>query len=492
MSTHQATTQRPDSRLGTQRSLRRGNPPSPVVTRLALVATDLAATAVAVRLALAIWLRIQPLAESSHFLPLWPLNLVVPLGFWFLGLYPAAGMSAVTELRQTSLFVSAFYMSTVSALFLTHEVAGASRGFFLLAWLLTVGLIPMGRAGVRKVFAHRSWWGLPALVLGAGHTAELLLTSLRQDPGLDLKVLGCLDDDRAKHGMVIAGVPVIGRLVDASRLQRVWSVKYGIVAMPGVHPERLEHVVRHYAHVFPHLIVVPNVFGLSSLGVGTRDLGGFVGLYNKQNLLLRHNRILKRAMDLLFLVPISLIALPVVVLAALAVFFVSPGNPFYAQRREGYRGKPVFVWKLRTMRKNADAYLERYLSEHPEARAEWQRHFKLARDPRVLPGIGALLRRTSIDELPQLLNILRGEMSFVGPRPFPYYHLEQFNEEFRRLRTSVLPGLTGQWQVTSRSTADLAAQEQLDSYYIRNWSLWTDVYLIARTPWAVLFGKGAY
>jgi lipopolysaccharide/colanic/teichoic acid biosynthesis glycosyltransferase len=262
--------------------------------------------------------------------------------------------------------------------------------------------------------------------------------------------------------------------------------------MPGVRPERLEHMVRRYAHVFPHLIVVPNVFGLSSLGVGTRDLGGFVGLYNKQNLLLRHNRVLKRVMDLLLAIPMGLVALPAIGLAALAVFVVSPGNPFYAQRREGYRGRPVYIWKLRTMRKNADAYLERYLAEHPEARAEWESHFKLARDPRVLPGIGALLRRASLDELPQLLNILKGEMSFVGPRPFPYYHLEQFGEEFRRLRTSVLPGLTGQWQVTSRSTADLAAQEQLDSYYIRNWSLWMDVYLIARTPWAVLFGKGAY
>lgn len=492
MDIQEVTAQRRSVRFGARRELRRNLLPSPLATRLTLVAVDLLMIALAAASAIAIWFPIQPLADPAHFLRLWPLVLVVPLGFWFLGLYPAAGVSAVVELRRTSLFVSAVFGSTVSALFLTHEVAAASRGFFLLAWLFMVPLIPIGRAGVRTLFARRNWWGLPALVLGAGRTAELLLTSLRQDPSLDLKVLGCLDDDPVKRDDELAGVPVVGRLVDAPRLQRAWGVKYGIVAMPGVHPERLEAVVRRYAHVFPHLIVVPNVFGLSSLGVGTRDLGGVVGLYNKQNLLLRHNRVLKRVMDLLLLVPMGLVALPVIVLAALAVFVVSPGNPFYAQRREGFRGRPVYVWKLRTMRRNADAHLDRYLVEHPEAQAEWQKHFKLTRDPRVLPYIGALLRRSSLDELPQLLNILKGEMSFVGPRPFPYYHLEQFREDFRRLRTSVLPGLTGQWQVTSRSTADLAAQERLDTYYIRNWSLWMDVYLIARTPWAVLFGKGAY
>ena len=330
------------------------------------------------------------------------------------------------------------------------------------------------------------------MVLGAGKTAEALLTHLQANPGLDLKVLGCLDDDARKRGADVAGVPVIGRLVDAPRLQRAWRVKYGIVAMPGVEPGRLAQIVQRHAAVFPHLIVVPNAFGLTSVGVGTRDLGGFVGLYNKQNLLLAHNRVLKRVLDLLLLVPIGLVALPVVALCALAVFAVSPGNPFYAQNREGYRGRPFRMWKLRTMHRDADAHLHRYLEANPEAKQEWERHYKLARDPRVLPVVGSLLRRSSLDELPQLVNILMGQMSFVGPRPFPYYHLERFGSDFRRLRKSVVPGLTGQWQVTSRSTADLEAQERLDSYYIRNWSLWLDVYLLARTPAAVLFGKGAY
>jgi len=144
------------------------------------------------------------------------------------------------------------------------------------------------------------------------------------------------------------------------------------------------------------------------------------------------------------------------------------------------------------MRIDAEAFLERYLVERPSARVEWERHFKLAEDPRVLPLIGRLLRRTSIDELPQLWNILLGQMSFVGPRPFPYYHLQGFGAGFRQIRSSVTPGLTGYWQVTFRGTADLELQEALDTYYVDNWSVWLDLYILARTPGALLFGKGAY
>jgi lipopolysaccharide/colanic/teichoic acid biosynthesis glycosyltransferase len=192
------------------------------------------------------------------------------------------------------------------------------------------------------------------------------------------------------------------------------------------------------------------------------------------------------------LVPLGLIAAPIVVIAALWVRRISPGNPFYAQEREGRGGRTFRMWKLRTMHHDADALLERHLAEHPVAAAEWAERFKLVRDPRILPGIGHLLRKSSLDELPQLWNILRGEMSFVGPRPFPEYHLNAFDERFRSLRREVLPGLTGLWQVVARADSDLALQQELDTLYIANWSVWMDVYLLARTPWTVLRGAGAY
>ena len=167
--------------------------------------------------------------------------------------------------------------------------------------------------------------------------------------------------------------------------------------------------------------------------------------------------------------------------AAVWIKLISRGPVFYRQIREGHDGRRIAVWKLRTMHVDGDRILKQWLDEHPEDRIEWRRFFKLRHDPRVLPIIGRLLRRTSLDELPQLWSILKGEMSLVGPRPLPDYHLEQFSAEFRTLRTRVLPGLTGLWQVSARSDGDIKVQESLDSYYIRNWSLMLDLRVILMT-----------
>ena len=414
--------------------------------------------------------------------------LFVPAAYGIAGLYPAVGVNPIDEFRRLTIATSAVFVASLAGMAVIGRVAPSSA--WVLVGVLALATVPIGRAIVREVFARRSWWGVPVVVLGAGRTAILLIDRLQSRARIGMKPIACLDDDATKIGTAIRGVPVTGPLAHAHNYSRR-GVRHVLVAMPVLEPHDLVPLLARYGRGFPAMLVVPNLFGVASVGVDTRDLGGVLGLLVKHNLASRTNRYAKAVLDVFLLVPALLVGVPVIALAALAVLVVSPGNPFYGHARVGRKGRIIRVWKLRTMRPDADVVLGRYLAEHPEARAEWKRHFKLSEDPRVIPLLGSFLRASSLDELPQIFNVLRGEMSFVGPRPFPPYHLEAFSDDFRQLRSMVRPGITGLWQVMVRSDGDLEVQERLDTYYIRNWSIWMDLYVLARTPLAVLSAKGA-
>lgn len=197
----------------------------------------------------------------------------------------------------------------------------------------------------------------------------------------------------------------------------------------------------------------------------------------------------KRLVDLLLAVPLLLLALPVMLAAAVTIRRVDPGPVLYRQIRIGRHGRPFVLWKLRTMVTDADRRLTEHLAADPQARAEWQATCKLAHDPRILPHIGSPLRRFAIDELPQLWNVVRGDLSLVGPRPLPAYHLKRLPKRVRTLRGRVRPGLTGLWQVARRDRSH-AEMQRLDLAYVTGWSPWLDLVILLRT--AVVLGSGRH
>ena len=176
---------------------------------------------------------------------------------------------------------------------------------------------------------------------------------------------------------------------------------------------------------------------------------------------------------------------------ALLILLTERKNPFFMQRRVGKNNRFFCPVKFRTMVGDAEERLKRVLALDETVRAEWGRSCKLRDDPRVT-RIGRVLRRSSLDELPQVLNVLAGQMSLVGPRPLPEYHHDQLAESVRTPRSRVRPGITGLWQVSGRSETGTAGMEKWDTYYVRNWSVWLDIIILARTFQTVIKGQGAY
>jgi Undecaprenyl-phosphate galactose phosphotransferase WbaP len=224
--------------------------------------------------------------------------------------------------------------------------------------------------------------------------------------------------------------------------------------------------------------------------MSVRDFDGVLGFVTSHKLRMFWNLGIKRFIDLVIVIIGGIILLPLLLLIALLVKISSPGPVLYGHKRLGKDGLHFTAYKFRSMVSDSGERLKALLESDKAIREEWELNHKLRNDPRVT-GIGKILRRTSFDEFPQLINILRGEMSLVGPRPIVDEEVEKYGEDFNRI-FSVKPGLTGLWQVSGRSDTDYAERVSYDTYYLQSWSVWLDIWVLFKTVGVVLKGKGAY
>jgi Undecaprenyl-phosphate galactose phosphotransferase WbaP len=456
---------------------------------LVLAATDAVVLTVLTLGVVVLWavtVRGQPLALYLQALPLIGL---LPLNFALGGLYPGFGLAAVETLRRLSLRTSFVFVVLAAATFALRVPPHFSRFVFVAVWVGSLILLPLARFAVLTVVGKTRWWGEPAVVIGHGWLAHRLIRSLSAARSFGYRPRWVLSTCEAGAPSTFEGLPVVGGLAVAEELA-AQGVRVALVAVED--GEASTDLVHELQRSFRHVLSIRGGPEMPVEGVEVRNLGGVLGVEFSNQLLRRRNRLLKRAMDVSVAGAGLLLASPLITAAGLLVKLVSPGPLLFGQEREGQDGHRFRVWKLRTMHVDAEARLERYLASNLEAQQEWQRCFKLARDPRVIPYLGRWLRRFSVDELPQLWNVVKGEMSLVGPRPFPEYHLLSFSPQFRRLRCRVRPGLTGLWQVSVRSLGGIEEQELCDAYYIRNWSVWMDLYILGKTAVAVVAGRGAY
>ena len=229
---------------------------------------------------------------------------------------------------------------------------------------------------------------------------------------------------------------------------------------------------------------------MSSLGICAREVGRIVGVEVTQQLLRPSSRATKRLLDLLITVLLAPFILLLIGIFAALIKFEGPGPIFYANERIGQGGRKFRAWKLRSMVPDGDRVLAQYLSDYPAEAHYWLYTQKLRRDPRI-KRIGKIIRKTSIDELPQFWNVLTGTMSVVGPRPVLAQQVPMYGPSFSLYR-QVRPGITGLWQVSGRNELPFSERVKLDKYVIQNWSVWLDIYILARTAGVLLTAKGAY
>jgi Undecaprenyl-phosphate galactose phosphotransferase WbaP len=297
-------------------------------------------------------------------------------------------------------------------------------------------------------------------------------------------------DNNPSYGDSYRGIPIIHNTLLGPELVQRHNIKMAIVAMPNLDQAKMTHMINYSVSAFRYNVLIPDFFSINNIWMAVREFDGILGFATSHKLKMYWNLAIKRVLELFLVIAGGIVLLPFLVFIALAVKASSPGPVLYGHKRVGHNGKHFNAYKFRSMVKNADEKLKSLLDSEPRLKEEWDASHKLKDDPRIT-RIGRFLRRTSFDEFPQLINIIKGEMSLVGPRPVTDPEIEKYGEHAQRI-FSVRPGLTGLWQISGRSDTDYAERVSYDLYYLQSWSVWLDLWIIYRTPGQIIRGRGAY
>ncbi len=501
----------------------------PRLTKIAVLLADVTALLIASGLD---WMLITHDApgrvQRYGILAVLPLCILI---FSYVHLYAATPPSPPEEIRRTTLGITFVCAGLWLVSFLVRSGGwdGVQHAAWVMTWLVSIALVPLARATLRWKFARKRWWGQPVVVLGAGRVGRAVVGTLQRRPQLGLKPVAVLDDDPLKHGTLratwgeddieveavpestgeppkstpespstragwanfstIEEVPVLGGLELAPVLAQRLKIRFAVVAMPEADASALLGIIERYAESFHSVLAIPDLFDLAYFGAATRDLGGVLGIEVRRQLLLTGPRIAKRAMDL-FIVGVALLfASPLFLLIGLFIALDSRGGIFYHQKRLGQDGVRFKAYKFRTMHGDGEKRLAEVLARDARLRAEYEEFHKLTVDPRVT-RVGRFLRKYSLDELPQLLNVFLGDMSLVGPRPYLEREIPEMDQK-EAIILRVKPGITGIWQVTERNASTFERRLHMDVEYVRSWSPWLDIYVLARTVPVVIGGTGS-
>lgn len=423
--------------------------------------------------------------------------------FGFFGLYPGISMSPAEEMRKFSgatfisfmmilmIIISSFLFNQKNIGFFHYLISNSGMSQLIIAFTITFFLaailLTANRELAKLFFSRFKWWGVPVVIYSDGENCKKIIENLKQHPNLGYHpavVIDCSYKER-KGGQqkYYDDVPVFSeknkeiiKAIHKANIKTAFLYDYKADTTP---------IMTSYRYTIG--ISIRQTSFTTSQHI--KDLSSLIGFASTHNLKFGINLFIKRMVDLFILLLMSPFLIPIFLVLSLGVKLTSKGPVFYGHTRVGKNGKEFKCWKFRSMKINSKEMLEEILATDPVRRAEWERDFKFQDDPRVTK-FGKFLRKTSLDELPQLFNILCGQMSFVGPRPVTKEETELYGE-YKDLVLSVTPGLSGMWQISGRSDTTYEQRIFFDTFYIQNWSVWLDFWIIIKTVWVVFLRKGA-
>ena len=416
-----------------------------------------------------------------------PIWLIV---FRVFGMYDFKHLFAGMHEYSRAFNACTFGMMTIIILTFFYPSLMIARGWVVLSWLLITFCVLLGRFTLRRVVQRMRAQGrflTTVLIVGGNEEGQAIAAQLQASPTAGIWIAGFADDQLSRGSQLLSGMRVLGPVDSVATLVHQHGIQEIIVASTALSREQLLQVFQSFgANEDITLRMSSGLYEILTTGVEVQEIGNVPLLSINKVRLAGGDMFIKRVLDLLISSIVLLLSWPLMIIIAMAIKFTAPGPVFYRRRVVGVGGKLFDALKFRTMYIDADEQL----AQDAELRGQYETNYKLKNDPRVTP-IGRVLRRTSLDELSQLFNVLRGQMSLVGPRMITSEERARYGK-WRMNLTTVKPGITGMWQVSGRSDVSYEERVKLDMQYIRNYSLWLDLHLLWQTLPVVVKGHGAY
>jgi len=425
----------------------------------------------------------------KSFITYWPYLPAFIVVFGLFNLYPGASLAPAEELRRVTYSTLIVHTGIILSRYIYYLKFDTVSAALAISFVCSaIGLL-VGRSITRSFLSVSGLGGIPAVIYGAGYTGRALVDRLIASKNACYVPVLILDDDTEK-GNEYRGIPIIHDTKAGPEIVKRFNIKIALVAMPSLSQQDLKTLITTSVSAFRYNVLIPDFISVTNIWMSVRDFGGILGFATSYRLNMFWNLWIKRFMDISIILIGSIIFFPLFLCIIILVKISSPGPVLYSHERIGQKGKRFMAYKFRSMVIDADEKLKQLLEQDSSLRKEWEENQKLKNDPRIT-AIGRFLRKTSLDEIPQFINVLKGEMSLVGPRPIVDSEKEKYGAEFQRV-FSVKPGLTGLWQVSGRSNTGYADRVSFDTYYLQSWSVWLDIWIILKTIGVIVKGNGAY